>query len=111
MIDAVAFLPVNDVVLGIAFLRQNLHPRPRAVELLDYFDNTYVRGVMNQQLRPANRAARRNAPMFPPAVWNVHTATLNDDPRTNNVCESWNNAFFHIVGHNHPSMWNCVQSN
>ena len=46
--------------------------------------------------------------MFPPALWDVHTATLNDDPQTNNVCESWNNAFFHISGHTHPSMWSCV---
>ena len=108
MIDAIAFLPVNDVALGVAYLRQNMHPHPRAVELLDYFDDTYVRGTMNDRLRAANRPAQRNAPLFPPALWNVHTATLNDNPRTNNVCESWNNAFFYIVGHNHPSMWNCV---
>ena len=23
--------------------------------------------------------------------------------------ESWNNAFYHIVGHNHPSMWHSIQ--
>ena len=110
MIDAIAFLPINDVILGVAYLRQNMHPDPRAVDLLDYFDNTYVNGVANQRLRAANRPVQRNPPMFPPVLWNVHTATLNDDPRTNNVCESWNNAFFHIVGQNHPSMWTCVRA-
>ena len=50
MIDAIAFLPVNDVALGVAYLRQNMHPHPRAVELLDYFDDTYVRGTMNARL-------------------------------------------------------------
>ena len=108
MLDALAFLPVNDIIPGIAFLRQNMHPDPRAVELVSYFNNTYVSGVVNQQLPAQNLHVRRNPPMFPPALWNVHTATLNDDPRTNNVCESWNNAFYHIVGHNHPSMWSCV---
>ena len=49
MLDALAFLPVIDVILGMVFLRQNIHPHPRAVELLDYFDRTYVNGVSNVQ--------------------------------------------------------------
>ena len=106
MIDALAFLPVNDVILGMAFLRQNM-PHPRAVELVEYFDRTYVNGVINVQHGAPNPPARL-PPMFALALWNVHTATLNENARTNNVCESWNNAFFHIVGHHHPSMWNSV---
>ena len=50
MLDALSFLPANDIIPGIAFLRQNMHPDPRAVELVTYFDNTYVSGVVNQQL-------------------------------------------------------------
>ena len=88
MLDALALLPVNDIIPGIAFLRENMHPDPRAVELVNYFDNTYVSSVVSQQLPTQNRPVRRNPPLFPPALWNVHTATLNDDPRTNNVCES-----------------------
>ena len=110
MLDAIAFLPRNDVSLGITYLRNNMHPDPRAVDLVDYFDNTYVNGpVNNQRLRNANRPVQRNPPMFPPNLWNVHDATIQGDPRTNNVCESWNNSFKHIVGHNHPSMWACLQ--
>ena len=109
MMDGLAFLPIDDIIIGTDFLRQNVHPHPRAVELLDYFEDTYVRGALNQQLRANNRPVRRDHPMFPPSLWNVHTATLNDDPRTNNVCESWNNSFFHIIGHNHPSMWSCIR--
>jgi hypothetical protein len=37
--------------------------------------------------------------MFPPAIWNVHDATVNGDTRTNNMCEGWNNNFFNLVGH------------
>ena len=105
MIDALVFLLVIDVLLGMVFLRQNIHPHPRVVELLDYFDRAYVNGVPNVQA-PNQPVLLR--PMFPPVLWNVHTATLNDDPRTNNVCESWNNAYYHTIGHNHPSMWKSI---
>ena len=29
-------------------------------------------------------------PCFPPELWNVHEATVNGAPRTNNQCEGWN---------------------
>jgi hypothetical protein len=31
--------------------------------------------------------------MFPPAIWNVHDATVNGDARTNNMREGWNNKY------------------
>ena len=110
MIDVLAFLPVNDVALGMAFLQQNVHPHPQAMELLNYFDSTYVNGFQRNLQLPGHPAVVQMVPpMFPPVLWNVHIPTLNNDPRTNNVCESWNNAYYHIVGHHHPSIWNSVQ--
>jgi hypothetical protein len=47
--------------------------------------------------------------MFPPSIWSVHSATVDSDPRTNNVCEGWNNKFFTLVGSAHPSIWTCIQ--
>ena len=32
-------------------------------------------------------------------------ATLENEERTNNVCEGWNHAFTCYVGHAHPSLW------
>ena len=43
-----------------------------------------------------------------PDVWNVHHATIQDIGRTNNQCESWNNAVKHLVGHANPSLWNVI---
>ena len=104
MIGALAFLPLNDVALGMAFLQQNVHPHPQAMELLNYFDSTYVNGFQRNLQLPGHPAvAHVVPPMFPPVLWNVHIATLNNDPRTNNVCVSWNNSYYHIVGHHHPS--------
>ena len=49
--------------------------------------------------------------MFPPAIWNVHDATVNSDARTSNMCEGWNNKFFNLVVHAHPStcIWRVIE--
>ena len=49
--------------------------------------------------------------MFPPAIWNVHDATVNGDARTSNMCEGWNNKFFNLVEHAHPStcIWRVIE--
>jgi len=74
---------------------------PMAVPLLRYFDETYVTGTFVPPLPAPN--ARNIPPLFPPATWNVHLATLNGDARTNNACEGWNNRFMVNVGYTHPS--------
>jgi len=32
-------------------------------------------------------------------TWNVYKKTINGNHRTNNICESLNNTFSHLVGH------------
>ena len=51
-------------------------------------------------------------PRFPPGLWNVNQATLQDRHRTNsnNQCESWNNAFKHHVGCANPSLWHVIDN-
>lgn len=86
------------------------------LDLVDYFDTTYVSGTArrihrpdtNQQIQPL--LVRRTPPLFPPALWNVHEATLLDTDRTNNLCESWNSGFASLVGHRHPSLWVLVEA-
>ena len=119
MIDGLALLPEEDVPAGMQYLRDNcpLHP-PAVQDLVNYFDSTYVTGRFRQlqqprlqdQIQPAR--IRRIPPRFPLALWNVHNATINDEARTNNLCEGWNNKFMHLVGQYHPSIWRvirCVQ--
>ncbi len=79
----------------------------QAGDLVDYFNRVYVTGsfrALQQQQENVVRV-RLVPPMYPPAVWNVHEATLDDNPRTNNVCEGWNNKFANLVGYHHPSVW------
>ena len=91
MVDALAFFPINDVTAGMAYLQRNVHPQ--AIALRDYLDRIYVNGVARNIQVPHGQApvVQMPPPMFPPAIWNVHNATLNNHPCTNNVCESWNN--------------------
>ena len=113
MMDGLAFLPVPDLTNGIHLLR-TLCPDdpPEAAELLDYFDSTYISGRLKQQNPAQNQAV----------VWSYHIAHLcfhqpfgtymmpaNGDARTNNMCEGWNNKFFNLVGHAHPSIWRVIE--
>ncbi|KAL8571375.1 hypothetical protein ACOMHN_020367 [Nucella lapillus] len=115
MMDGLAFLPLNDVQEGMAFLRINLPQYPPEVEDLNYFDQTYVSGRYRPiQQQPAGDGAaaapirmRRIPPLFAPAIWNVHNATIDNNPRTN-ICEGWNK-FMNLVGHYHPSIWRTIE--
>ena len=75
MILALAFLPEHEVPTGMIFLEENCPEE--LFPLLAYFKTTYVTGV----------GEPRRPPLFPPEIWNVHLATLNGEPRTNNQCE------------------------
>jgi hypothetical protein len=57
MMDGLAFLPVPDLTNGIHLLR-TLCPDdpPEAVELLDYFDSTYIIGRLRQHNPAQNQA-------------------------------------------------------
>ena len=52
-----------------------------------------------------NIKLRKTKPLFLPKTWNVFEAIFNNEHRTNNICESWNNRFTHLVGDSHPTIW------
>ena len=111
MMDSLALLPLDDVQQGMQYLQDNCPPE--AENLLKYFDETYVNGTTRRGQRigaPQRYRSQRIPPKFKPELWNVHLATLNNDPRTNNLCESWNHKFYHLVGHQHPTIWRAIRS-
>ncbi len=108
MLDGLAFLPPTDVSAGMAHLR-TIAPA-LAAPLVDYFDKTYVHGHYRQgRLQVGGIRMVRIAPLYPVQTWNVHNATVNDNPRTNNVSEAWNNKYRHLIGHQHPSIWKSIK--
>ena len=116
MIDGLAFLPINDIQAGLQYLQtlvdDELEP------LLQYFDTNYVSGQYRRIQPPALQrnnvlppvVLRHVPPQFPPVMWNVREITLNNDHRTNNFCEAWNNGYFQLVGHKHPSFWSSIEA-
>ncbi|KAL8570073.1 hypothetical protein ACOMHN_036350 [Nucella lapillus] len=97
-------------------LRENVPNEPGVDQdllesLLDYFDQTYVSGRFRRAQRDDEGPVRlrRIPPQFPPSIWNVNTATLADESRTNNFCEAWNNSFRQLVGHHHPGVWTTIE--
>lgn len=101
MLDGLAFLPIADLPEGIAYIRSVITEEPAETEeLVDYFETTYVTGTYRPvQRNGEQRLTMRRVPsMFPPSIWSVHSATVDSDPRTNNVGEGWNNKFFTLVG-------------
>ncbi|XP_074641183.1 uncharacterized protein LOC141898931 [Tubulanus polymorphus] len=108
MLDGLAFLPVDDVPAGLAYLLENVPDE--VIELLDYFNSTYVNGSWRPVSSPNGIVRLRKVPpMYEPSIWNVREATLTNDARTNNICESWNNKFYNIIGHHHPSIWRTIK--
>lgn len=103
MIDGLAFLPVQKVIEGMKYLKSIC--APDNTDIIDYFDSTYVTGTYR---KVGVSKFRRNKPLYPPETWNVHEATLHSRHRTNNICESWNNRFAHLIGHSHPTIWKLI---
>ena len=97
------------VCVGMAYLQSVV---PDGMEpVLTYFDATYVTGTYRAIRRvttaqtPRRLRFRRCPPLFRIQTWNVFDATLNNQARTNNLCESWNYGFSQLVGQDHPSVW------
>ena len=108
MLDGLAFLPVQDLSEGMAYIR-SVAPS-EAQDLVEYFDATYVSGPLRIVQAPDGQChQRRTTPVFEHQLWNVHEVTLYGDPRTNNICEAWNNKLSHLIGHAHPSVWRLIK--
>ena len=84
MLDALAYLPVNEIESGMRYLIRKI-PQDDGLEalelLVNYFDATYVSGTIRRVKRPGTGDGipklnlRRKPPLFPPPLWNVHEAT------------------------------------
>ena len=116
MLDGLAFLHVDDVSDGLAYLRANMADKSLS-DLLEYFDSNYVRGTYRHiQCPPAVDGTvppmymRHLPPLYPVDDWNVYKLTLDGGSRTNNICESWNLKFKTLLGNSHPTIWRLIDN-
>ena len=96
-LDSLAFLSLNDVQLGMNTIRNIALISNETIDvlrLLDYFDKTYVNGLGNGN----------QPPLLPPLKWNKHLASLNNEPRANNICEGQKNRLRTLCNNNRPHM-------
>ena len=112
------FLDLNHVEMGIRHLRNNLPPGLDQEEedalkaVVTYFDETYVSETSRQTGVDAqgNPVYRNISPQYPKHTWNVYLSTLSGVSRTNNFCESWNQAFSKLIGYHHPTVWAAIEA-
>ena len=97
MILALAYIPLEDVRTAFDLLRDDVPDE--LLEVMDYFKVTYVVG------RPARGRRAAVAPRYPPPLWNVYNAAVNDTSKTNNASEGWHNRFRLLLGKHHPDMY------
>src|SRR6266542_3989816 len=84
-LTALAFLPSSEIPDAFDQIKP-LMP-PNAQEVVQYFENNYVHGIIRRALR--NGSEHRNPPLFPPNIWSVYDLIVNNYSRTQNVGERW----------------------
>ena len=98
MLTALAFVPEPDVINVFEAVSEDFPLN--AQEVIDYFEDTYIR-----RLRPG---CHRRLPLFELGLWNMYNQTLNDLPRTNNTVKGWHRSFQANVGAYHPNFWKFI---
>ena len=103
MVDGLAFLPEHLVCDGMEYLRENAPEA--ATEFVDYFNSTYVSGTYRRVQRPGEADFAESLHYF----LLKYGMFINNEARTNNFCEGWNNCIRKTVGHDHPSIWRLIE--
>ena len=99
MICALAFVPLQDVVIAFDTLCIHCGANGNEQVILQYFLRNYIGNL---------RAGVRMAPSFPQDLWNVHDRVMNGLPRTTNAVEGWHHSFKRSVGQCHATIWKFV---
>ena len=99
MLPALAFVAEDAVVEAFEELADTLPGE--ADDVVHYFEDTYIG-------RPRNRRPRL-APKFALSLWNMHTRTQDELPRTNNSVEGWHCRFQSSINCKNPNFWKFLE--
>ena len=80
---------------------------PDTQSLQEYFTNTYIGKVLQDQGRSRRDAIalRRVEPLFDPDIWSCHSRALADEPRSTNALEGWHRRLGKIIDKTHPHFY------
>ena len=73
-------------------------------KILEWLEKWYVR------TKKTTRSKNRCAPVYSIERWSCHSRVLNNEPRTNNLVEGFNNAFSRLLSHAHPSIYKLIDA-
>ena len=73
-------------------------------KILEWFEKWYV------GTKKTTRSKNRCAPVYSIERWSCHSRVLNNEPRTNNLVEGFNNAFSRLLSHAHPSIYKLIDA-
>lgn len=98
MIAALAYVPTKHVRRLFRLVSQEVGQR--GVQLLEYFEKTYVQGSLIHNGLPGR--PHRALAVFPPSLWNCYASFNNDMATTNNSAEAWHRRIENIIPVAHP---------
>jgi hypothetical protein len=101
---ALAFLQPSEVIPAWIEMIQDFPPE--ADELVQWFDETYIRGRVRKVLRGQQI---RSSPLFPPALWSVNARVELGIPRTQNSVEAWHRRLGELVGAAHVGVFKMIK--
>lgn len=84
MLCAIAFVPVDDIVMAFEQLYDSEIFPSEAESVINYFEDTWIGRPNRKQRKP---------PQYPYELWNLYQTVLDDLPRTNNSVEGWHRSF------------------
>ena len=107
MMDGLAFLPVNQVHLGVVAVQAEMtNTNAALLPLLAYFLQYYVGTWAPNQ----NNIMVFQPPHFPMDMWNMFNTIRRAGRKANNACEGWNSHFKKLLNNVvHPPFYTCIQ--
>lgn len=103
-IAALAFLPPTEITSAWIDLMSDIPSE--AKDIVQWFDDNYVRGRVRRILRGQQIRA---SPLFPPALWSVSARVEWGIPRTQNTVESWHRRLEVLVGRAHVGVFKLIK--
>ena len=77
------------------------------IEVVQYFEDYYVHGRVQQELR--NGSLVHSPPLFPPTLWSVHELVEHGHPRTQNTVEAWHHWWNTLIGRAHVGIYTIIE--
>jgi hypothetical protein len=102
---ALSFLTPAEILQYFPILKEEAPAK--AEDLLQFFDENYVRGPVVKIY--ANGSSIRNRPRCPPKIWSIAENNALGMPRTSNSVEAWHRRWENLVNVSHAGLYKFIE--